>query len=294
MEIVNISKKKFNNLDKVELSSNILGTEGEIYSISFPKGREVILKRLFSQEGYKFANKLYTLEMLDTYREYIPDYFVLPEKLVSIQNKIEAFTCSKVEGPNLATLLNDPKVDLNDQVKLLKQIGQTLDQMSYIRKYTPLNDFYLNDLHEANFMVEKKTGQVRPIDLDSCKIADNKSFPARYLTPFSLLNNVEGKYNISNDNNGFGHVIPNEDSELYCYCITILNYLYGENINNIKLEEYYDYLYYLEAIGINKELIDIFKKLVGNAKNENPLNYLDSLTYEQVGRAKKKIYKLKR
>ena len=47
-----------------------------------------------------------------------------------------------------------------------------------------------------NFMVEKKTGQVRPIDLDSCKIADNKTFPAKYMTPFSLINNVEGKYNI--------------------------------------------------------------------------------------------------
>lgn len=31
-----------------------------------------------------------------------------------------------------------------------------------------------------------------------------------------------------------------------CYIIMILNYLYGENVNNLSLTDFYDYLEYLE------------------------------------------------
>ncbi|MBR6690599.1 MAG: hypothetical protein IKL65_04650 [Bacilli bacterium] len=71
----------------------------------------------------------------------------------------------------------------------------------------------------------------------------------------------------------------------------ILNYLYGDKINRISLEEFYEYLNYLEFIGVNKDLITIFSKLfVTNCKNENPLNYLDSLSFEQICRSKKLVY----
>ena len=294
MKIINISKNKFNNLEKLELSSNTLGTEGEIYILKYPNGKDKILKKLYLSEGVTFANKLYTLEMLDTYREYIPEYFILPENLVSIGRKIEAFTCPKVNGENLANILLNNNISYDEQLKLLKQVGNIIEQMSYIRKNTSLKDFYLNDLHEANFMVSNKTGQVHPIDLDGCKIANNKVFLSKYLSPFALLNNVPGKYNINTDESNIGHVIPNEDSEIYCYCMCILKYLLGENINNYSLDDYYDYLYYLETIGINKELISTFERLVTNSKNINPNNYLETLTEEQIIKAKKKIYIEKR
>lgn len=71
----------------------------------------------------------------------------------------------------------------------------------------------------------------------------------------------------------------------------ILNYLYGENINNLNLEDFYNYLTYLEKIGINKELIEIFKNIVSNKDNENPYDLLDTLTTEQVARSRKIVYK---
>ena len=74
----------------------------------------------------------------------------------------------------------------------------------------------------------------------------------------------------------------------------ILNYLLGENINNYKLEEYYEYLYYLEKIGINKELLNTFELLVTNSPNVNPSNYLESITQEQIAKAKYKIFNLKK
>ena len=71
----------------------------------------------------------------------------------------------------------------------------------------------------------------------------------------------------------------------------ILNYLYGKNINNLNLEDFYNYLTYLEEIGINKELIEIFKNIVSNKDNENPYDLLDTLTTEQVARSRKIVYK---
>lgn len=64
-----------------------------------------------------------------------------------------------------------------------------------------------------------------------------------------------------------------------------------ENINNLNLEDFYNYLTYLEKIGINKELIEIFKNIVSNKDNENPYDLLDTLTTEQVARSRKIVYK---
>lgn len=70
----------------------------------------------------------------------------------------------------------------------------------------------------------------------------------------------------------------------------ILNYLYGESINNVDIVRFYDYLNYLESIGVNKELIENFGKILINKDNENPIELLDSITNEQVYRAKKNVY----
>ena len=83
---------------------------------------------------------------------------------------------------------------------------------------------------------------------------------------------------------------PDENTDLYCYSMMILNYLYGSNVNNLKLEEYYEYLNYLESLGINSELINIWAKLLVNANNENPVDYLNSLSDEQVYRSRKFVY----
>ena len=47
----------------------------------------------------------------------------------------------------------------------------------------------------------------------------------------------------------------------------------------------------VEKIGINKELIEIFKNIVSNKDNENPYDLLDTLTTEQVARSRKIVYK---
>lgn len=73
--------------------------------------------------------------------------------------------------------------------------------------------------------------------------------------------------------------------------MVILNYLYGSNLNTIAIEEFYEYMNYLEYIGINQNLVSLFERIVTNKNNKNPEYLLSSITDEQVYRASEKVYK---
>lgn len=288
MKIISISKKKFEELERLSLSREIFNTEGTMYDFDY-RGNKKILKTLYTLNGYTFANKLYTIEMLDSNKEYLPSSFYIPDYLCTVEGKVIGFTIPKIEGTNLSTILTSKDINYKEQIYYLKKIGEILTQLHNIRKYTPLKDIYINDLHDSNFIVDNNNRELKVIDLDSCKIGSNEPFAARFLTPVSMICGVE-KYKVNEDKHSNGYIVPNSDSDIYCYCMIILNYLYGNKVNNIGIENFYEYLNYLEAIGVNKELIDIFGNLFTNCKNENPVNYLDSLTSEQICRAKKLVY----
>lgn len=198
--------------------------------------------------------------------------------LVSIKGEITAFGMPKIKGDNLNTLLKDIKAPVELQLYFLEEIGKLLNKLKNIRLHTPLKDIYLNDLQECNFVVNPYSKDLYAIDLDSCKIAGNIPSPARYLTKNSLLNNAIHKYEINKDPNIQTHIIENETSDLYCYIIIILNYLYGENLNNITIEEFYEYLTYLEDLKINSKLLEIFESIVNYHEHQNPLEEIQSLT----------------
>lgn len=225
MKIISLSQRKFKDLKKLDLPKEIYNTEATLYDFRY-RGKDKVFKRLYHTSGQVFANKLYTLEMLDANREYFPSNFCVPDALLSVGGVIEGSTMPKVNGVNL----------------------------------------------------------------DSAKIGNNNACAARFLTPFSLLNSAVEKYNINKDENASGYVVADENTDLYCYIIMILNYLYGESINNVDIVRFYDYLNYLESIGVNKELIENFGKILINKDNENPIELLDSITNEQVYRAKKNVY----
>lgn len=87
MKIINISKKKFQELKKIDLSREIFNTEGTIYDFEY-RGEKKILKTLYTLNGYTFANKLYTIEMLDSNKEYLPSSFYIPDYLCASKVKL--------------------------------------------------------------------------------------------------------------------------------------------------------------------------------------------------------------
>lgn len=290
MQTLSLSKKAFHSLQLLDLPREVLNSEGKIYDFEH-KRQAKVLKSLYHLSGPIFASKLYTIEMLNSSRQYLPDNFYIPDSLISVSNKVVGFTIPKFSGITLSTILLDKSIDTQEKAFYLKQVGITLEQLKNIRKYTPLKDFYLNDLYTSNFMVNPNNREIAVIDLDSCKIASNFAFPSRYLTEKSLAALVPEKYVVNHDDTpGAGYIIANEESDIYCYIIMILNYLYGGYVHKMNLSEYYEYLNYLEFVGINKELLSIFYNLVVPHHNENPVNYIDSITNEQIYRAKESVF----
>lgn len=154
MQIINMSKTKLNSLEPLILPKNVTSTECELFKYPY-YGKEKLLKKLHRTDGIIFANKLYTIEVLNANKDSMPSNFVLPESLVSINKKIEAFTMKYIKGINLSVILNNPDITYEEKIHYLKSIGRILEQMQNIRKYTNLNNFYLGDIHEDNFLVER-------------------------------------------------------------------------------------------------------------------------------------------
>ena len=263
--------------------------------------------------------------MLNAYREILPHNFILPESLVSVDKEIKGFILPFATGVNLEVYLADRNVDIKDKLMAIQKIGETLEHLNHIRNNSGLDSIYLNDLHASNFIVDPKTNDIKVVDLDSCRICDSKPLPARYLTPLCLLNKTPGKnkydiyrkdlipdlqyqvystsksivyakgyYKYPSYRDQLGYVNSNEESDLYCYTILFLNYLYGENISRFSLEQFYDYICYLGKIGFNRELLSAMIKIVTNVPNENIGPYLNMVTEEQVVRANKKVYQIAR
>ena len=291
MQIINMSKTKLNSLEPLILPKNVTSTECELFKYPY-YGKEKLLKKLHRTDGIIFANKLYTIEALNANKDSMPSNFVLPESLVSINKKIEAFTMKYIKGINLSVILNNPDITYEEKIHYLKSIGRILEQMQNIRKYTNLNNFYLGDIHEDNFLVERDKQEIYIVDLDSCKIAGNKSFPGRYLTNSSLIKYNNTKYQTLSQTDDLADYKIDENTDIYCYIIMILNYLYDGRVDRLSLDKFYDFINSLEDIKVNIELIECFNKIVVGGNNINPCNYLDTLTPKQVAGARR-LYKKK-
>lgn len=146
-------------------------------------------------------------------------------------------------------------------------------------------------MHESNFIANSKNKAIRVVDLDGCKIGGNLALTSRYLSPLALLNEVRGKYQLNTNPDSPGYIVADENSDLYCYNMMILNYLYGSNVNNMDIADFYDYLTYLSEIGMEPDLINSFRMLLHSCNNRNPAPELDSITKEQFLLAKKKVYR---
>ena len=291
MQIINMSKTKLNSLEPLILPKNVTSTECELFKYPY-YGKEKLLKKLHRTDGIIFANKLYTIEALNANKDSMPSNFILPESLVSINKKIEAFTMKYIKGINLSVILNNPDITYEEKIHYLKSIGRILEQMQNIRKYTNLNNFYLGDIHEDNFLVERDKQEIYIVDLDSCKLAGNKSFPGRYLTNSSLIKYNNTKYQTLSQTDDLADYKIDENTDIYCYIIMILNYLYDGRVDRLSLDKFYDFINYLEDIKVNIELIECFNKIVVGGNNINPCNYLDTLTPKQVAGARR-LYKKK-
>lgn len=295
MKVTTLSKRAFERLEPLQLSRHVINTESCILKFN-DKGKPKVIKKLFYQDGPRFGNKLYTIEMLSTYAKNLPKSFIIPESLICVSGVINGFSLPYMEGENLNAIIKDDNVPLEKKKYYLTKIGEILGQMEAIRKHTDLHDLYLCDLHCSNFIVDEDNQELGVVDLDSCKIGNNASSVSFYLNECALLNAVHGKYRLNTNKdgtgyNGSGYIVADQNSDLYCYAMILLSFLYGDNlINSVSIEEYYNYISYLDYIGVNKDLLECFMNLVSNKDNSNPGQFVETITREQECRAKSYVY----
>lgn len=282
MKALVFSNYQFRKLKKYKLEKNISHVESELFVIQPNKNRNhesLMLKKFYNTEGEYFGNKLLTINSLINNKGIINiDRLIIPSMIAIIDKKVAGYVMPYIQNDNLYTILSSSAVPSDEKIDYLKQIGSILEQTHHIPSLQ--NKFFLTDIHEANFILEKETKKVFVTDLDSCKIANNQPSHSKYLALNDNLKDFQFKYPVDET----GTHIPSVDTEIYCYICMILNTISKINITKLSIDEYYTYLQYLSDIGYPKELIECFSNLYIDRSNISPLPYLD-LIPRPLGRA---------
>ena len=242
---------------------------------------------LYIKSGEYFGRKLLNINTLLDYKSELEAIkeLILPEELVVVSGNIIGFTMKYIKNNiNLQTFLNDFNNSLEDKIKYIKEIGRLLDKIEKIEKFP--YQLHLGDLHEANFIIDEK-GELKAIDTDSYYISNNRPFPSKYLYLCPHLSNFPHKY-IPYDKD---LTLPNKNSDIFCYIIIILNTLANTNMYEIPINEFYNYLNYLESLETPKSFLYAVEKIYNGGENENPLPYIDELPIKKLYMANKLVYK---
>ena len=293
MIIKNLSKSEYKKMKKLN-TNNDFNTEANLFLISSKEKwnkKYKLFKKFYVTHGSVFSNKISTINTLIDFKDTINSYvneLVMPEKFIAINSKVEGYMMDYIKGSNLSNLLYNSKINLKEKIYYLKQVGLVLNKIKALRNLEGIDDFFLGDLHEDNIIVDEN-GKIHIIDIDSCKIGGNIPSPSLYMSRLKIKKCFNDKYKF---NNYCTHLInPNEDTDNYCFAMMLLNTLYQGNIANLSIDEFYNYLDYLNYIGINKNLIDIFSNLYTNKKNSNCVYFIDSID-DKAYRASKKVYQI--
>lgn len=281
MDIINMSSKQITS----NITLDSYNTSGYLKIVNY-FNRKMVLKKIDPIRCDEVISKVL---FLNRYKNLMPSNFVIPEFLVLLDNKDLYMAIDYINGNNLGDVLKDKNINIRDKKIYLSYIGNTLEEMRHMRENPLLSDFCLGDLHEDNFIVSNK--KLYTIDLDDAKI-DSISPIASYLQVGSLFSYLHtDKYIIEDYNPYFVKYKVDYNTDMYCYIMVILNFLYGDNVNNMNINDFYCYLDYLYKIGIDSSLLECFNSIYSSDDNINPMNYIDSLTSNQFYRAKKIVYK---
>lgn len=281
MDIINMSSKQITS----NITLDSYNTSGYLKIVNY-FNRKMVIKKIDPIRCDEVISKVL---FLNRYKNLMPSNFVIPEFLVLLDNKDLYMAIDYINGNNLGDVLKDKNINIRDKKIYLSYIGNTLEEMRHMRENPLLSDFCLGDLHEDNFIVSNK--KLYTIDLDDIKI-DSISPIVSYLQVGSLFSYLHtDKYIIEDYNAYFVKYKVDYNTDMYCYIMVILNFLYGDNVNNMNINDFYCYLDYLYKIGIDSSLLECFNSISSSDDNINPMNYIDSLTSNQFYRAKKIVYK---
>lgn len=226
---------------------------------------------------YVEQNLRFLYEHIEIIKKELPE-LVVPIDFYRKEKVITAYTEPFIDGVTLNDYLCDEKNTLDDKIYCLSLIGEFLERLDNFRRKHSINIF-LNDLHEDNVMIDKQK-KLYFVDIDSIRFEKNFTNPAKALVynlkpGASPINYFSSKYEFSSFYDGWGFILANKNSDIYCYYIIILNFLYKDVVvDSFTYIEYSQYIKFLEGSGLNKNLINCFKSVNEKTDNLNPYKYL--------------------
>ena len=305
MKTITLTKHQFEKCSPYIIDKDIINSEAKFYVIN--KGKytgKYLMKKLFVNEGKIFANKLFTISLLNDMESKLGiEELCIPKHLISVDSEVVGFSVPKIDNPrNLGLVLNNPKIDSIDKLKYLKKLGNVLKK---IQKQNVL-DLSIGDLQPFNILLDDND-KMHIIDLDSAYLNTNYPIPSFYISnknTFKNLLDFDTKYNLvsfieEEEKNGDEITIvkvptrlvrPNLDSDLLCYNFMLINTLANHKMNNLDVSTYHDYITYLEKIGYGENIIKSFRNVYSNASNINPVNFFSEIPLDKVGPALYKVY----
>ncbi len=290
METLNISNKTLKTLKEIPIPNEVYNTEAKLYYLKTGKksldDENLLLKKIYIPRGNAMANKLFTVSMLNDHeREMNIKELVIPKHLVSNKGEIIGFTVKNIEATsNLGLTLHNKKVTTKEKIELLKLLGNLLKKTTELEKSNL--HFYFNDLHEYNFLLDKDKN-LYAVDLDSVAMNDNYPLTSTYPIRSKILRNLDGKKYKANE---YGIYYPSHNLDLFSYSMIILNTISNYDISRIDINEYYNYISYLESLGYGKNITRAMLKLFTNSDNENPVDYFDEMPEEMLERSSYNVY----
>jgi hypothetical protein len=292
MKIINLRMHQIRALKELEIEDGVLNTEALMLILNKRQaksktGGRMLLKYLDAQDDEKImARKMYTINMLNGSSSYSSiDELIIPEYVVVVDSQIVGFAMPLVENHlNLGSYINDEEISFSHKKEFLKKLGCIIDKVQRVDDESFKMQF--GDLNEYNFIIDT-SGNVKAIDLDSAYLGqDEPSNMAYYLLKNKYIKKVPDKYKTTKS----GIVIPNDNSDLYCYNMIILDTLSNERMFKIDIGTYYMYLEYLQEIGVDKDLINCFKDIYIPKDNSNPKDLVESIPDEICTDADFKVF----
>ncbi|MDD3304785.1 MAG: hypothetical protein PHT75_01470 [Bacilli bacterium] len=273
MLIEAFSNRQFNRLKPLYLENEITSIESDLYVLPGKANQaDRVIKKYVNVNGEYFGNKLLTINSLIENREKINiDEIVFPEKLAVIDKKIVGYTMKLIDNVNLTLLLNSKEIHVKQKIQLLKQVENIIRRVQCVKGLE--DPFLLADIHESNFILEKDSGKVYAVDIDGCKISNNRIYVMKYGSFNEKFFYYPHKYPLDEED----RPIPNINTEWYCFIIMVLNMIGKGPIHKLSIEDYYDYLHFLKEAKFSNELLDCFANIYSNNDNYPPHELLDTI-----------------
>lgn len=279
MHIKNFRMREIRKLKELQIESGVLNTEALMLVLkrkSFSDKVVRVFKYLDAQEDPEImAKKLYVVTTLNTPNPYRKiEELIIPDSIIYVDNLIAGFGVPLIENhKNFGAIIQNPEISLKDKIPYLQQLGNIIDKVQHVD--VSKNRFQFGDLNEFNFIVDEND-KVRAIDLDSAYLGVGEPLDMAYyllrndyITNFIKKHN-SNKYKVTDS----GIIIPNDDTDLYCYNMIVLKALSKENIYKQDINTYYQYLEYLGILGLPDELIEAFNNIYIPKENTNPKDFL--------------------